>query len=181
MRRHLRRNDVISREAFGDLSRFSADLWKKRNKELLSCFRVGDGGLWETISAYMSTEPTDPDILAAMDFNSDNPDWTMMTAVERSYDRAFLTLWDRGALDRLLVEDEIPEQAQRDMNRIQAAVEAAKPAPPKEVVVPVAPVDPIELCVREFHEMGSDAFKKKYLDNRNHRAHYEAAIAAGKI
>lgn len=172
---------MISREAFGDLSRFSADLWKKKNKELLSCFRDGEAGVWDVLAAYLTTEPTDPDILAAMDFNSDNPDWTMMTAVEMSYNRAFITLFDRGALNRLLIEDEIPEHAQRDMDRIQAAVEAAKPAPFREVVVPAAPVDPVDVCVREFHEMGSDAFKKKYLDNRNNRTHYEAAIAAGKI
>jgi hypothetical protein len=172
---------MISREAFNDLSRFAADLWKRKNKELLSCFRDGDGGLWETIAAYMEVEPVGPDILAAMDFNSENPDRDMIEAVEMSYNCAFITLFDRGALGRLLLEDEIPEQAQRDMNRIQDAVEAAKPAPLREVVVPVAPADPIEVCVREFHEMGSDAFKKKYLDNRNNRTHYEVAIAAGKI
>jgi hypothetical protein len=172
---------MISREAFGDLSRFSADQWKKRNKELLSCFRDGEGGIWDVLAAYMSVEPTDPDVLAAMDFSSENPDRTMMEAVEMSYNRAFITLFDRGALDRLLVEGEMPEHAQRDMDRIQAAVEAAEPAPVQEVVVPAAPVDPIEVCVREFHEMGSDAFKKKYLDNRNNRKHYEAAIVAGKI
>jgi hypothetical protein len=171
---------MISREAFGDLSRFSADQWKKRNKELLSCFRDGEGGIWDVIAAYMSTEPTDPDILAAMDFNSENPDRTMIQAVELSYDRAFITLFDRGALNRL-IEDEIPEHAQRDMDRIQAAVEAAKPAPVQEVVVPAAPLDPVDVCVREWHELGSGAFKKKYIDNRNNRVHYEAAISAGKI
>jgi hypothetical protein len=129
----------------------------------------------------MSTEPTDPDILKAMDFNSENPDRTMMEAVEMSYNRAFITLFDRGALNRLLIGDEIPEHAQRDMDRIQAAVETAKPVPLREVVVPVAPGDPIDVCVREWHELGSDAFKKKYIDNRNNRVHYEAAIAAGKI
>jgi hypothetical protein len=172
---------MISREAFGDLSRFSAGSWKKRNKEPLSCFRDGDGGIWDVISAYLTTEPTDPDILKAMDCNGENPDRDMIEAVEMSYNRAFITLWDRGALNRLLIGDEIPEHAQRDMDRIQAAVEAAEPAPVQEVVVPAAPLDPVDVCVREFHEMGSDAFKKKYLDNRNNRTHYEAAIVAGKI
>jgi hypothetical protein len=172
---------MISREAFGDLSRFSADQWKKKNKELLSCFRDGEGGIWDVIAAYMGTEPTDSDILSAMDFNSENPDRTMMEAVEMSYNRAFITLFDRGALNRLLLEEDIPANAQRDMDRIQSAVEAAKPAPLQEVVVPAAPVDPVEVCVREFHEMGSDAFKRKYLDNRNNRTHYEAAINAGRI
>ena len=172
---------MISREAFGDLSRFSADQWKKQNRELLSCFRDGEGGIWDVISAYLTTEPTDPDILKAMDCNGENPDRDMMEAVEMSFNRAFITLFDRGALNRLLLEDEIPEHAQQDMDGIQAAVEAAKPAPPQEVVVPVAPVDPVDVCVREWHDMGSDAFKKKYIDNRNNRVHYEAAIAAGKI
>jgi hypothetical protein len=171
---------MISREAFGDLSRFSAGQWKRKNKEPLSCFRDGEGGIWDVIAAYMSTEPTDPDILKAMDFNGENPDRDMIEAVETSYNRAFITLWDRGALNRLLL-DEIPEHAQRGLDRIAAAVEAAKPVPLREVVVPVAPADPIDVCVREFHEMGSDAFKRKYLDNRNHRVFYEAAIAAGRI
>jgi hypothetical protein len=172
---------MITREAFNDLSSFSANLWKKINKEPLSCFRDGDGGLWETIAAYMSVEPTDPDILSAMEFNNSNPDSTMIDAVVMSYNRAFITLLDRGALDRLLLEGEIPEHAQKGLDRIRAAVEAAEPAPVQEVVIPAAPVDPVEVCVREWHEMGSDAFKKKYLDNRTNRKHYEAAIVAGKI
>jgi hypothetical protein len=171
---------MISRDAFIDLSSFGADQWKRKNKEPLSCFRNGEGGIWDTLAAYMSTEPTDPDVLAAMDFNAENPDRDMIEAVEMSYNRAFITLWDRGALNRLLL-DEIPEHAQRGLDRIAAAVEAAKPAPLREVVVPAVPVDPIELCVREFHEMGSNAFKRKYLDNRNNRVHYEAAIEAGRI
>jgi hypothetical protein len=172
---------MISREAFGDLSRFSADQWKRKNKELLSCFRDGEGGIWDVISAYLTTESTDPDVLKAMDYNGENPDRDMMGAVEMSYNRVFITLFDRGALNRLLIGDEIPEHAQRDMDRIQAAVEDAEPAPLREVVVPVAPADPIDVCVREWHELGSDAFKKKYIDNRNNRVHYESAIAAGKI
>jgi hypothetical protein len=170
----------ITRECFNDLSRFSADQWKRKNKELLSCFRDGEGGIWDVIAAYMTTEPTDPDILKAMDFNGENPDRDMIEAVELSYNRAFITLWDRGALNRLMI-GEIPEHAQRDMDRIQAAVEAAEPAPLREVVVPAAPVDPIEVCVREWHELGSDAFKKKYIDHRINRVHYEAAIEAGRI
>jgi hypothetical protein len=172
---------AITRECFNDLSSWSAGLWKKKNRELLSCFRDGEGGIWDVIAAYLAVEPMDPAVAAAMSYDSHNPDWTMMEALELGFNRTFVALWDRGALQRLLLEDEIPERALKDLNRIEAAVEAAKPAPPREVVAPVVQVDPIDVCVREFHEMGSDAFKKKYLDHRGNRVHYEAAIAQGRI
>ena len=181
---------MITRECFIDLSNFMTGLWKKTNKELLSCFKDGEDGLFETLAAYTSTNPVDPAVAKAMEYKSKNEDGTVanpdrifMEACELSLNRAFLTLWDRGALTRLLIDEEIPEQAQRDLNRIVAAVEAAQPKPVvvQEVVVPVAPIDPVEVCVREFHEMGSNAFKVKYLTNQRNRPIYEAAIDRGLL
>jgi hypothetical protein len=116
-----------------------------------------------------------------MDFNSSNPDRTFMEAVDLNYNRAFITLWDRGALTRLLITDELPAQAQRDLDRIAAAVEAAAPVAEQEVVIPPGPIDPVALCVKEFHEMASSAFKAKYLNNYKNRPAYEAAIDRGLL
>jgi hypothetical protein len=47
--------------------------------------------------------------------------------------------------------------------------------------IPVGPppADPVDVCVREFHEMGSRAFQAKYLNNSLNRKFYEAAIDRG--
>lgn len=54
--------------------------------------------------------------------------------------------------------------------------------PVAEVVAPVVvQIDPVALCVKEFNEMGSAQFKRKYLDDRRNRPIYEAAIDRGLL
>jgi hypothetical protein len=64
---------------------------------------------------------------------------------------------------------------------MSARVEAARPATAAYVVPPPPPADPVDVCVKEFHELGSKAFQVKYLNNVHNRKFYEAAIAAGRI
>jgi hypothetical protein len=102
-------------------------------------------------------------------------------ALELSLDRAFLTLWDRGALASLMVVDEPPARAQKQMDAIGARVDAAKPKPVVPVVPPPTPVDPVEVCVRDWHELGMQKFKAKYMNDTRMRVHYETAIDRGLL
>jgi len=51
----------------------------------------------------------------------------------------------------------------------------------QEVVAPVAPIDPVDVCVRDFHELGSNAFKTKWIANTKNRVFYELAIDRGRL
>jgi hypothetical protein len=174
----------------------TSEQWRAKNKELFSCF--DSEKLWERVHAFTDLEP-DTDfnaVLKSLDFgvptkrnamraaiSEEGPDQqdTLAEALELALDRAFLTLYDRGALAKLFVVEEIPAKAQRDLDRIAARVEAAKPKASVATVAPPPPADPVDVCVKEFHELGSKAFQAKYLSNTNNRKYYEAAIEAGRI
>jgi hypothetical protein len=110
-------------------------------------------------------------------------------AVRQSFEKVFITLYDRGALDRLLVVDETTNEAEEEVVRMRNDVRsyeqdqverqqeaAAFAAQPVEAIE-----DPHDLCIREFHELGSAAFKAKYLSNQNNRRVYENCVSQGRI
>jgi hypothetical protein len=51
----------------------------------------------------------------------------------------------------------------------------------RTVAAPVVTETPIETCVREFREMPSQAWKTKWLNNRNNRPVADEAFASGRI
>jgi hypothetical protein len=174
-----------------------AEQWRMRNKELLSCFDAEK--LFERIHAHNDLQP-DEDfgvllktriiygepgrrnaMVAAISELGPNQEELVERGIELSFDKAFITLWDRGALHPLLVVDEVPARAQQNLDVMAARVEAARPAPKAQAVMPSPPADPVDVCVKDFHEMGSKAFQAKYLSNTNNRRFYEAAIDRGLI
>lgn len=189
---------MITQKRFLAIIQSASEAWRKDRKELLSCF--DSEKLWEVLHAYIDLEP-DSDLAEftkSLDFgepskraimraviseSGPNQEILLENAIQLAIDRAFLTLFDRGALKKLFVVDEenLPARAQRDMDRIVANVEAAKPKAVVQVVPPAPPADPIDVCVKDFHELGSKEFLAKYLSNVHGRKHYEAAIDAGRI
>jgi len=109
-------------------------------------------------------------------------------AARQSFEKIFITLFDRGALDRLLVA-EPSDEAEAEVVRMRREIaeyeseqrarqqEAAAIAAEPETVVE----DPQDVCVREFHNLGSTAFKAKYLSNQHNRAVYEHCISQGRL
>jgi hypothetical protein len=174
----------IQREAFADLATFAVDqLLKQQYRELFSCFRTtGEDNLWDVFASYVRTSSSDPDVQKAIYADDvDCQDALVMQAIVLSYERIFLRLLERGALDRLLVVEELPPVAQADLDKMQANVDAAEPAEaPVAVKAPVV-VDPVDTCVKDFHEMGSAQFQAKYLRNQNNRKFYDAAVAQGRL
>jgi hypothetical protein len=170
---------AIGRDDLIDLGLFAAQQWERKHAELLSVFDLA--GLRETMSAFTELEADGGAIEQAMR-DDVNPDMAILKACELAYSRAFITLYDRGALNRLLVVDEIPASAQAQLDQMAREVESAGPAPVvQSVAAPVVVEDPISRCVRDWHELGSDAFRKKYISDTRNRKFYETAIDRGLL
>jgi len=187
---------MITQKRFHQILNRTAEQWRSKNKELFSCFDTDK--LWERIHAFVDLEPDADlgDLTKSLDFGEPDKRSIMRAAIselgpdqehqleaalELALDRAFIVLFDRGALQSILVLEEVPAKTQRDMDRIAARVEAAKPAPKAQVVAPPPPADPVDVCVKDFHEMGMQAFKTKYLNHSGNRKFYEAAIDRGLL
>jgi hypothetical protein len=188
---------MITQKRFLAIVNSASEAWRKDRRELLSCF--DSEKLWERIHAYVDLTPDSDlsELTKSLDFGEPNkrsvlrsviseeliPDQEgkLEAAIGLALDRAFLTLCDRGALKNLSIVDEIPARAQADMDLISANVAAAAPKKVVQVAPPVPPVDPVQLCVQDFHELGSKAFQAKYLSNTNNRKFYEAAIDRGLL
>jgi hypothetical protein len=185
----------INRQDIIDFGRLGIQKWEKKNAEPLSCYDSAKlRSLMGTFSELESNINPVRDLLEEQGF-SDLPEnqqfSAVIRAIEHSFNVIFLTLFDRGALDRLLVvgQNETTDEAEAEVVRMrqdvheyeseqrarqqEAAAIAAEPAP---IIV-----DPIDQCVADFHAMGSAQFKGKYLNNVHGREYYDSAIAAGRI
>jgi hypothetical protein len=168
---------------YNDLGSFTIGLWTKRHKEILSIFDLPR--LQDAMQAFVELESADEDgELAAAAQDENNPDAAVMAAFERLYSRIFITLFDRGVLAHLIVVDQIPEGAQRQLDAMVAEVESHRSTKTKVQQRPVTTTvveDPIAVCVRDFHELGSNAFKTKWVTNTRNRPTYDAAVEACRI
>ena len=187
---------MINERKLREVIQHTSEQWRSKNRELFSCF--DSERLWERIAAFNDLEP-DADfgkilksltygestrrnvMVAAISETGPDQEELLANALELSLDRAFLTLWDRGALTSLLVIDEVPPRAQRDLDRIVARVEAARPNPVVQVAAAPTAVDPVAQCVKDFHEIGMQKFKAKYMNDTRMRIHYETVIDRGLL
>ena len=185
---------MINEKKLREIIGRTTEQWRTNRREIFSCFDADK--LWERVRAFNDLEPDadfekalksitygEPNkrnvmVVAISEMGPDEGE-TLAEALELSLDRAFLTLWDRGALSSLLVLDEIPARAQKAMDRIASRVEAAKPKPKVQVAPPPQPVNPVAQCVKDFHELGMQAFKQKYMNDTRNRIFYETAIDRG--
>lgn len=179
----MKANDI------SELALFAGDLWHKRHSEILSVFDDNEkDGLNRTLAAYIRTSPRDAGVEAAVQnsANSENLDRDVIEAFCSHFSRAFITLWDRGALSRLLLTDEIPALAQQQMDQI--AREASRGiTPTPRVAVPVEEEDaPVEVnfesqCITDFHSLSSDTFKRKWLHDTRRRPVYDSVVAKNLV
>ncbi len=173
----LNGNDVA------ELGLFASDLWHRKYAEILSAFDNSEkDGIDRTLAAYIRTSPRDPGIEAAVRNSdiSENPDREVMDAFSVSFSRAFITLWDRGALTRLLLFDEIPALVQQQMD--QMVKEASQGIASAPLVAATEEEPPVEIkpeaqCVLDFHAMPSDQFRRKWVNDSRRRPVYDAVVA----
>jgi hypothetical protein len=162
----------------------SAQSFLQTYGNLLSCFTLqGEFGLWKTLETYMRTKGLVPEVLEAIE---DGDEAAYMKAIFRSQQRAFHDLYTKGAIYRLMIVDALPRAAidewlQMEKSVVGATAPNAAPAPAQAPVVPVVAETPIEACVREFKEMPSQAWKTKWLNNRNNRPIADQAFEEGRI
>jgi hypothetical protein len=183
----------INRQDILDFGRMGIKKWEKKNAELLSCY--DSKKLREIMGTFSELESdVNPvrDLLNEPGFGdlSENKQIrAAISAIDHSFNVIFNTLFSRGALDRLLVVSETTDEAEQQVERIREEIAdyeqeqhdrqqqaAAIAAAPVEVVE-----DPHDVCVRDFHEMGSAAFKAKYISNQSMRQVYENVVAAGRV
>jgi hypothetical protein len=121
----------------------------------------------------------------------------LMTAISVEFCRMFLALWERGALNRLLVVDvendftqEIKDQL-KAMRREADSVErpAAVAAAPAQGAPAAPKVTPIQQCVLDYagskekgiKPMDSKAFFRKWVSDARMRPVYDQAVAENRI
>jgi len=149
--------------------------WKKKNAEILSCFELDK--LQERMQAYADLEMGKA-VLQELYAASEEDRSAIWFKV---YNESFIMLYERGVLAHLKVVDELPEAAKAQLGAMADDVDYY-PEPEAKVAAPVVvQIDPVTQCVTDFHEMGSSAFKKKYIDDTRNRPIYEAAIARGAL
>jgi hypothetical protein len=183
----------INRQDLVDFGQMGIKKWEKGNSELLSCYESKKlRQVMGTFSELESNINPVSDLLNEQGFSNlpENQQFAaVIRAIEHSFNVIFLTLFDRGALDRLLVIDETTDEAEAQIDRMREAIaeyEANQRALQQQAAaIAAAPVeiaiDPVDQCVADFHALGSAQFKAKYLNNQHGREHYNAAIAAGRI
>jgi hypothetical protein len=172
-----------------DISRIAergATEFRSNDMNLISCFGPleGDFGLYATLSNFIQTKGALTDEIG--EAIQDGDEVALTKVFMRAMEYAFITLYEKNALARLQLVENLPAEAIGEYLRMKKSVGIAV-APPhvaSEAQAPVTPVvveAPIETCVREFQEMPSQSWKAKWLNNRNNRPIADQAVAEGRI
>jgi hypothetical protein len=182
----------INRQDLIDIGNIRVQSWERKNAELLSHYDTKK--VRELIQTFSEVEDVNPvrDMLQQPWFTeqSESEQFRLVgVAMKHAFDVMFLTLYDRAVFDRHLVVTESTEEGEQQLQTMRADVakyrdiqaqynqqQAAIADEPVEVVE-----DPHDVCVREFHELGSAAFKAKYISNTANRPIYEEAINRGLL
>jgi hypothetical protein len=182
----ISRREIMD-EVMGEICKCEKDF-----AELLSCYNAPElRSLMETLQQLEDVDCI-REVCSRPGFGEQSKDDQLdqiCKAARQSFKKIFITLFDRGALDRLLVINQPTDEAEEQVTRIRQEVReyeaeqrhlhqqaAAIAAEPVEVVV-----DPADQCVADWHSMGSAAFQQKYLRNQNLRPVYESVVVSGRI
>ncbi len=182
----ISRREILD-EVFGEIRKCEKDF-----SNVLSCYDAQP--LRDLMQTLQQLENVDciRDVCSQPGFGEQSKDDQLDSigkAARQSFEKIFILLFDRGALDRLLVVDETTDEAEAEVVRMRNEVRvyeanqrelqqqvAAIEAEPESVIE-----DPHNVCVREFHNLGSAAFKAKYLSNQHNRAVYEKCVSQGRL
>jgi hypothetical protein len=166
----------------GDVRRYAeqaAAQFMNEYGNLLSCYTLpGEFGLWATLQTYLETMGLGDEVTTAVK-EGDVAAYTR--AIFAAQVGAFAALAQRGALERLMLVESLPDLAAEELSKLfkYASVSSKTSAAPV-VPQPVA-LSPTEICANDWKELSSGAFQKKYMANQNGRKIYEQALAEGKI
>jgi hypothetical protein len=159
--------------------------FRNRAMNLISCFGPleGEFGLYATLSNFVQTKPA-----LATEINTAVQDGDEVELTEtfiRLMEYSFISLFEKNALARLQLVENLPAEAAVEYARMRKSVSAATtpiaPVAVRTVAAPVVSETPVETCVREFKEMPSQQWKSKWLNNQKNRPIADQAFAEGRI
>ncbi len=181
----LRSGGQLTRDDIVRLSEQAAEQWRDTFANLLSVFELnGEFGLWSALDAYYRTNALPSSVTDAVAAGDEHG---FCRAMYRAQCATFVDLYERrNALSRIQLVEELPAEAMADYARMRQTVALATKRSAATVVqaAPVAPTEvetPIETCVREFREMSGQAWKTKWLNNRNNRPVADQAASDGRL
>jgi hypothetical protein len=168
---------------------YAAETFRASAMNLFSCFHPleGEFGLYDTLDNFLKTKnPTASQIEDAVKQCDEE---YLIESIQRSLAYAFVVLFEKNALTRLQQVKDLPQEAFQEYIRFrelagtvdQPVVASASAEAAQAPVAPVVIETPIEACVREFKEMPSQAWKAKWLNNRNNRPIADQAFEEGRI
>jgi hypothetical protein len=165
-----------------------AEQFRDRAMNLISCFGPleGEFGLYSSLSNFIQTKGAlTAEINEAV---QDGDEVDLVQAFTRAMEFAFVTLYEKKrALARLQLVENLPAEAMVEYVRMRQSVAnfinpvVAAPVVTKAPVAPVVVETPVEICVREFKELPSQAWKIKWLTNMKNRPIADQAFAEGRI
>jgi hypothetical protein len=161
--------------------------FRSNDMNLISCFGPleGEFGLYATLSNFVQTKGALTDEIT--EAVQDGDEVALTRTIMRALDYSFVALYEKKALARLQLVEDMPAEAMAEYHRMKRSI---GPAPatnttpgtaPAVAVAPAVVETPVETCVREFRETPSQAWKKKWLDNQNNRKVTDQAFAEGRL
>ena len=176
----LRASRNFSAKDVARIAQVAAEAFRNSNLNLFSCYELdGELGLWSTLQNYVQTK--NPAFAVINRAVLDGNEGALAKAFIRAMKLAFLELHKKGALKRLLLVDPLPDEALRDLRVLQTTTAPPRPASPAPVV-PAAPVESLEdCCTREFKELPSAVWKRKWLSDQRNRPVADRCAAQGRL
>jgi len=179
----LRPGRKFKKEDIVRLADRGASEFRANAMNLLSCYELeGEFGLYSTIGNFVQTKNAmTAEIAEAV---ADGDEVALTQAFQRAMEYAFVTLLEKGALTRLKLVETWPPEAIAEYERMRRSVVKAAhttPASAPEPVAPLVPETPVETCTREFRELPSSAWQKKWLNDTRNRPVAEQAASEGRI
>jgi hypothetical protein len=178
----------FTRQDIGRIAERGATEFRSRSMNLISCFSLeGDFGLYSTLSSFVQTKGALTDEIN--EAVQDGDEVALTRTFMRAMEYAFITLYEKNALTRLQLVEDLPAEAMAEYLRIKKSIGIAvapNAASEAEAQAPAAPplVDPIDQCVLDYSgnkakgvpPMQSNAFKMKWVNNQSRRPVWDEVV-----
>jgi hypothetical protein len=176
----------FTRDKITQVAERAAIEFRNRSMNLISCYGPleGEFGVYSALSNFVQTKnPLTAEINEAV---QGGDEVELLEVLIQTMEVAFVSLVEKNALKRLQLVDTWPPDAMAEFARMRQSVVATKPVheAPVGSTAPAAPVvleTPVETCSREFRELPSSTWKKKWLLDQRNRPATDQAAAEGRI
>jgi hypothetical protein len=185
----LRPSRQFTRQDIGRIAERGATEFRSRDMNLISCFGPleGEFGLYATLSNFIQTKRALTAEINEAVVDGDEVELTLTFV--RAMEYAFITLYEKNALARLQLVENLPAEAAVEYARMRqsvgtTAVPVAARAAAQAPVAPLPPIDPIDQCVLDYKgdkangvsPMQSNAFKIKWVNNQSRRPVWDEVV-----